>query len=140
MCLPGDGALELCPVDAEPAHEALVEHDHPAARDRAHRELLVARNAQLPDDEDAERRAELLCHLVPDRDAAPWQGEHDHVVPAGVVAQALREQPSRFRPVTEASRLHLSESTYQLRRRGRQPAPRTLRPPPFALGCVKRRL
>src|SRR5207249_3006745 len=56
---------------AERADDVLVDEAQPAARDRAHRELLLTRQPQLPNEEDVERRAERPRDLRRDRDAAP---------------------------------------------------------------------
>ena len=39
--------------------------------------------------------------LVGDRHAAPRQGQHDHVVPAGIVGELLGQHPPGLRPIPE---------------------------------------
>ena len=62
----------------------LVEHAHSAARDGAHGQLALAREAELPDDEDVERRVESLGDFTSDRDTATRQSQHEHVLAARV--------------------------------------------------------
>jgi hypothetical protein len=57
--------------DIQAADNVVVEHDHAAAGDRAHRQLLAAGNAELADQEDVERSGEGHRHLVRHRHAAP---------------------------------------------------------------------
>jgi hypothetical protein len=61
----------------------------------------MARHAQLAHEEHVQRRPERLCDLKGDRDAASRERQDDHIVAAGVLAQALREQPTRLSAVPE---------------------------------------
>jgi peptidyl-prolyl cis-trans isomerase A (cyclophilin A) len=57
-------------------HHPIVEDADAAGGDGPHRQLLVARHAQLADQEHVQRRAQHFRDLVGDRDAAPRQGQH----------------------------------------------------------------
>ena len=70
-----------------PGHDFIVEHLHPAARNRAHCQLGVARHAELAHREDVERHMERCGHFIADGHAAPWQRQNNHVVAPGVTLQ-----------------------------------------------------
>ena len=65
-------------------HDVLVQHPDTSRRDRAHRQLLVARDAELADYEHVERSLERARDLGRDRHPATRQAEHHHVRPARV--------------------------------------------------------
>jgi hypothetical protein len=87
--------------DAEPLDHGRVQHADAAGGDRAHRQLLVAGDAELADEDDVERGPERLSDLLGDRDAAPRQGEHDHVGAAGVGSEPVRELPAGVMSISE---------------------------------------
>ncbi|WP_169951069.1 hypothetical protein [Microbispora sp. H11081] len=60
-------------VQAEPAYDVLVEHDHTAAGDRPHGEPLAAGRTELAHQEHIERVAPGGRHLVRHRHAAARQ-------------------------------------------------------------------
>ena len=68
--LPRDRVVHECLGHAGLVEEGLVEHAHSAARDGAHGELALPREAELPDDEHVERRIEPAGDLTTDDDAA----------------------------------------------------------------------
>ena len=55
------------------AHELIVEHAHTAACDCAHRQLLIAGDAELAHEKDVQWRAERSGHFIGDRHAAARQ-------------------------------------------------------------------
>jgi hypothetical protein len=59
----------------------------------------VTRHTQLPHHQDIKRRTQRLRHLVGNRDAAPRQREHDHVVTTGVAAQQPRKEAARLNTI-----------------------------------------
>ena len=65
----------------QPDHP-LVDDQHAALADGAHRELVLEGDPDLADDDDVERHPQGSGHLGPDRDAAAGQAEHDDVLPA----------------------------------------------------------
>ena len=77
--------------DPEAPHELVIEHTHAAARDRAHRQLLVARDAQLAHDKDVERRAERTGDFVCDGHATARERQHEHVRAIGVSGELGRQ-------------------------------------------------
>src|SRR5260221_624441 len=79
------GLLDRGLPDAVPRNNAGIDDAHAAGRDRAHRQLAMARPAELPHDEDVERRAPAPPHLVADRHTASRQRQ-DHDVVAVLVA------------------------------------------------------
>src|SRR5439155_26616113 len=99
--LPRQGFPDLVLADTEPAQDVLVENEDTATRDRSHCELLVSWNAQFPDEEDIERRAELLRHFVGDRHTAARQREHDDAIAAGVVGEGACQDPPRLGAIPE---------------------------------------
>jgi hypothetical protein len=92
-----------------------VHHTHAAARDRAHRKLLVAGIAELADHEDVQRRLQCMGDLEPDGDTAARQCEHEQVLPPPQVFQLLREYAAGLAAVVEGQ-AHLVHRTLLLRR------------------------
>ena len=66
-------ALDHVVAEPQLPHELLVEHARAAARDRPHRQLGLARVAELADEEDVERRPERPRDLARHRHAAARQ-------------------------------------------------------------------
>jgi hypothetical protein len=95
------GALDRGRRRPEFADHPVVEHADAAGRDRAHRQFLVARRAELADQEHVQGRAQRPRHLVPDRHAAARQRQYDHVVAAREVAEPPGQLPARFDPIPE---------------------------------------
>jgi len=85
---------------AQLRHDVLVQDDA-AAGDRAHRQLLVARHAQLAHHEHVEGGAQRAGHLERDGDAAARQAEHQEAGSAGVLPQVLGQLAPRVRTVGE---------------------------------------
>jgi hypothetical protein len=94
--------LHLGPAEPEPLDQPVVEDEDTSRRDGPHRELLVPGDADLPDDEHVERRAELSRELVGHRDAAARKAEHDHVVAARVVGEVPGEDAPRLGAIAES--------------------------------------
>lgn len=88
--------------DVERVDDALEQDARAAARHGAEDQVLVAGDAELAHDEHVERRVERAGDLAGDRHAAARQAEHDHVVAAGVPAQALGQPPARVGAIPEA--------------------------------------
>ena len=84
--------VDLRRGDARHLDDLRVEHPDAAGRDGAHRELLVPRHAELPDEEDVERDAELPRDLEADGHASARQREDDDVSAARVSAEPLAEE------------------------------------------------
>jgi len=99
--LGGDG-VDHAVRDVQSAHDVLVQHAHAARGDGAHRQLLVAGNAQLAHEEDVERRAERLGHLGRDGHAAARQREHQHVRSVGVRPELRGEQATRVATIPKS--------------------------------------
>jgi len=68
-------------------HDIVVEKADPAGGDRAQREFLETRYAELPDQQDVERHTKGSRHLERDRHPTPRQPQHDDIVASSVVAQ-----------------------------------------------------
>jgi hypothetical protein len=69
LLFPSDNLVKLCLVETEGADHRLVKHAHATAGDRAHGKFLLTWDAQLPDDEDIERKIQRAGHLIGDRNA-----------------------------------------------------------------------
>ena len=108
--LPARDRIDQIIGDVQPGYDVVVEHPHAAGRDGAHRQLLVAGHAELAHDEDVERRAERVRHLVRHRHAAARQGQHEHVRAIGVMGELLGELPTRFAAIAKELWFHLSSS------------------------------
>ena len=87
--------------DLHAAHDVLVEHDDPATGDCAHRQLFMAGDAELANDEHIERSAQGGGDLVRDGHAATRQRQHDDVVATLVMLQA---GSASSRPASRRSR------------------------------------
>ena len=83
------------------ADHVLIEHDHAAAGDGPHRQLFVARQPELADEEDVERCVQGPGDLVGDRHAAPGQRQHDDVRTVGVCGQLLGQEPAGLAAIGE---------------------------------------
>jgi hypothetical protein len=81
----------------------VVEYAHASCRDGAHRQLLVARDAQLAHDKDVQGRAERAGHFICDGHAAARQSEHEHVGVIDVGSELRSEQPPCFAAITKGS-------------------------------------
>ena len=73
----------------------------PSRRDGAHRQLLVARHAQLADHEDVERGLERLGDFEGDGHAAARQGQYQHVRATGVRDQLFGEFSAGLGTISE---------------------------------------
>jgi len=67
---------------AERRDHFLVQDPHVAGRDRAHREFLLPRHAELPHHENIQRRRQGTRDFVTHRYAAPRQREHEEAGPS----------------------------------------------------------
>jgi hypothetical protein len=76
----------------------------PAAGDRAHGELLLARDAELADDEDIEREMQRARDLIGDRDATTRKAQDNRVVPVCISCKARCEHTAGLEPVVEGTR------------------------------------
>lgn len=81
---------ELLTGDPEPLQRCVVDDQHAAGGDRAHRQLAVAGHAHLAYDEHLQLRAERRGDFGRNRYAAARQAEHDHAAPAPGIG---RQQP-----------------------------------------------
>ena len=89
------------PWNAELGDEVFAQHAHAAARDGAHRQFRMTRNAELADEKHVERRMQSFRDLESDRHPTPRQREHDDVMAIRVLRQRVGELPSRFDPIFE---------------------------------------
>jgi hypothetical protein len=85
-----------------------IQHAAATRSNGTHGQLFVARHPQFAHQEHIERRAELMGHLEPDRDAAPRQRQDEQGPTAPVVVQFLRQLAAGINPVT---RVHGFSST-----------------------------
>jgi len=99
----GDDAVDLVLGDQRPADDRLVDDPHPARRNRAHRQLFVAGDAQLAHQEDVERRPERPGHLEADGHAPARQRQDDPVPAASQVEEGLGQPPAGVDSISEAS-------------------------------------
>ncbi len=99
--LPLGDLAQLIGGDPQAAQHVVVDHHAPTAGQRSDGELLVARGAELADDERVQRRAQRVGHLVGDRNAAARQAEHHHVGSAPIGLQQTGENLSGLVPVLE---------------------------------------
>ena len=90
--------------DAERPDQIFVENFDAPRGDRSDGELFLSGSAELPYDEDVERRAEGPGNLEPDRHPAARQGEHEHIRPPGESRQHPGEAAAGVAPVPEADR------------------------------------
>ena len=105
--------LRLDPVDhivrnTQVSDDLLVEDARAAGRNGTHCELFVARDAELADDEDVQRRPERAGYFIRDRHTATRQCQYDHIRPIGVGGELCCQQPPRFPAITEAFGCHIS--------------------------------
>jgi hypothetical protein len=87
LLLSSNGALDPLGGDAEGPNGVGIDEGRDPHRDGAHRQLLMAREAELPDQEDVERHVERLCDLVRDRDASAWQSQDQNVLAPAIVRE-----------------------------------------------------
>ena len=92
--------------DAEVAYGGVIEHAGSSGRNRAHRELLVARHPQLADREHVKRRAECLRDGGGDWDAPTRQAQHDHAGVTGEMEKATCEDRTGGPAVVIGERHH----------------------------------
>jgi putative phosphoribosyl transferase len=85
--------------NAAQADDVVIEDANAAARDRAHRELRLERDAELPHDEDIEGRAEGRGDFERDRHPAARQTEHEDVAARGICAESASEDSAGFAPI-----------------------------------------
>ena len=88
--------------DAQPANKILAHHPDSAAGDRAHGELLVPGDPQLPHQQHVEGRAELAGNLVGHWNPAPRESEHHHVASAAESAELRGQMPTGFAAITKS--------------------------------------
>src|SRR5205814_8667030 len=101
--LPHRDGIDHVIRDAQRADDLLVEHAHAAGRHGAHRELLVAGDAQLAHEEYVERRTERTGDFIRDGHAAAREGEHQDLRTMGVGFDLLGEEPARFVAIAKTS-------------------------------------
>ncbi len=86
----------------------MVHHAHAAAGDRAHRQLLLPRHAELADDEDVERRAECRRDAMRHWHAASRQAEDNDVIPPAVsLGNSGAEEQACLDAVAESIAAHM---------------------------------
>src|SRR5690606_40962087 len=90
LFIPGH-AIDDIGGDRIPPDYVIVQYARAAAGHGAHRQLFMAGNTQLADDEDVERRAEGTGDLERDRHAATWKRENGGGLP-GKTRQVTRER------------------------------------------------
>src|SRR6202022_4989621 len=88
--------------DAQAIHDLVIEDANAVSGDGAHRQLLVARDAELTHEKDVERRPKAASHLIRDGYAATGQCEHQHVRAVGVSSELLGKQPTRLTAISKA--------------------------------------
>src|SRR5690606_19575643 len=84
--------------DTETPDHVVVQHEHIAAADRAHRHFLPAGHTQLTDDEDVEGRAESLGHVVGDWHPTTRKPEDDDVRAALLLLEGASQDMTRIPP------------------------------------------
>lgn len=94
--------------DAQAAHDVVVDHHDSSARDRAHRHLFVARDAELAYQEDIEGSAEGHRDFVRHRHTARRQPQNDHVGMTPVAFEKSGQGPTGVPPVVEHTLGHPS--------------------------------
>src|SRR5437667_8078522 len=82
------------------AHDICVQNAHTAGSDRTNGELLETGNAELAHNKNIERHTESLSHFERDGHAASWDNKHGPVRKTSILEELLREQASRFPPVS----------------------------------------
>ncbi len=82
-------------------HHVLVQHADAAGRDRAHRKFFVTGYAELTDEKDVERKFEGAGNLVPDRNAAAREREHNGIRPSTVSGKSFCQNPAGIGAVPE---------------------------------------
>src|SRR5207248_11053109 len=90
-----DGTLR----NPQAGHDVTVEHQRAARRERAHRKLLAAGDAELAHDEHVQRSTELLRYFVGDRNPASRQGEHEDIGTPRILGKSRREHAAGMTPV-----------------------------------------
>jgi hypothetical protein len=95
--------LEDLGLDAESPDDVVVDDHHLTAGDRPHGEFLSARNPQLADDEDIERRPQALRDLIRHRHATPGQAEDRDVVAVPVPLEQISQNSAGVPSVTKCS-------------------------------------
>src|SRR5207237_9015810 len=72
-----------------------IEDAHTASGDRSHRQLFVARNAELAYEEDVERSMKSLRDFIAYRHTAAWECEDDQVGSIDILAKRSRQATPR---------------------------------------------
>ncbi len=114
-------AVERPIGDAEAFDHVVVADDDVARRDRAHRELLVAGNADLAHDDHVEFEVERPGDLGGDGNAATWQRQHERIaqiVGRAPLAQCADEGAAGVDSITEQSSQDLDGSVAVISRSG----------------------
>jgi len=85
----------------ESADDVVVEHDDTPAQDGAHGQLLMARDAELSDQEGVEWCPERLRHVGGHRYPSTRQSRHHDVGSATVAIEQAGQEPASFTSVAE---------------------------------------
>src|SRR2546423_1806461 len=92
--LASSDSFDIVGFDAKHLHQVAVENANPTAGDRAHRQLFVTGNAELPDEEDIQGSAELLGDFVADGHTATRECEDQQIRPIRVFGKGARQTPA----------------------------------------------
>jgi hypothetical protein len=101
----GGHSFNLSVTHTSHSDEIAVQHANATTRDRADREFLLPRQAQLAHDEDVERNIERRGHLEPHGDSASRKGKDEYVGPVRIDAKFGGEPSTSIVAVTK-SRTH----------------------------------
>jgi hypothetical protein len=74
----------------------LIQNAHSARCDRASSQFFKSGYAEFAHDENVERCAQTFRHFISNRNAAPRQTKHDHIVTPCIFVEPLRQLPASF--------------------------------------------
>jgi hypothetical protein len=81
----------------------LVQDAHTARRDRSSGELFETRDAKFAHYEGVEWCAEVLRHLISNRNATTWQTEYDYILAPCIFLELLCQLPASFCSIWKSS-------------------------------------
>jgi hypothetical protein len=102
FCLATNDVLNRLVVEVHRTDQIFVYDARSVTGKRPHRELSMSRNPQLADDIHVEREVEAFCNLVPDRNSAARERQHEGIGPIGVDRERLGELRARIGAVFKA--------------------------------------
>ncbi len=92
--------------NAQTADHVVVDHHHPAAGDRPHRQLLPTRHSQLADEEDVKRGTQSGGHLIRHRHPATREPQHHDIGATPILLQEAGQESASIPAIAEEAVWH----------------------------------